>query len=161
MHDPESVSNLPFSSIFSTIGTKLPYQSPCLLVLLQSFFSVFYHVFLLLKDQVKTYIFHFPRCRLLSLSIYKLRQDPSWRRLLLSGHTHSQVLPTVWLLSFPGGSAGKESACSAGDLGSIPGLERSLGWKDPLEKGKATHFSILAWRIHGLQPIGSQKVGHD
>ena len=25
---------------------------------------------------------------------------------------------------------------------------RSLGWEDPLEKGKATHSSILAWRIH-------------
>ena len=24
---------------------------------------------------------------------------------------------------------------------------RSLGWEDPLEKGKATHFSIPAWRI--------------
>ena len=24
---------------------------------------------------------------------------------------------------------------------------RSLGWEDPLEKGKTTHFSILAWRI--------------
>ena len=24
---------------------------------------------------------------------------------------------------------------------------RSLGWKDPLEKGKATHSSILAWKI--------------
>ena len=24
---------------------------------------------------------------------------------------------------------------------------RSMGWKDPLEKGKATHSSILAWRI--------------
>ena len=23
----------------------------------------------------------------------------------------------------------------------------SLGWKDPLEKGKATHSSILAWKI--------------
>ena len=41
----------------------------------------------------------------------------------------------------PCGSAGKESACNAGDLGSIPGLGRSL------EKGKATHSSILAWRI--------------
>ena len=28
---------------------------------------------------------------------------------------------------FPGGSAGKESACNAGDLGSIPGLRRSPG----------------------------------
>ena len=26
-------------------------------------------------------------------------------------------------------------------------LVRSLGWEDPLEKGKATLFSILAWRI--------------
>ena len=31
------------------------------------------------------------------------------------------------LPAFPGGSAGKESACNAGDLGSIPGLERSPG----------------------------------
>ena len=37
----------------------------------------------------------------------------------------------------------------------------SLGWEDPLEKGKVAHFSILAWRIHGLQSTGSQKVGHD
>ena len=27
---------------------------------------------------------------------------------------------------------------------------RSLGWDNPLEKGKATHSSILAWRIHAL-----------
>ena len=27
---------------------------------------------------------------------------------------------------------------------------RSLGWEDPLEKGKATHSSILAWRVHGV-----------
>ena len=39
---------------------------------------------------------------------------------------------------------------------------QSLGWEDPLEKGMATHFSILAWRIlwteepGGLQSIGSQ-----
>ena len=39
------------------------------------------------------------------------------------------------------GSAGKEPTCNVGDLGSI------LGWEDPLEKGKATHSSILAWRI--------------
>ena len=29
-------------------------------------------------------------------------------------------------MGFPGGSGGKESACNAGDLGSIPGLGRSL-----------------------------------
>ena len=42
---------------------------------------------------------------------------------------------------FPGGSDGKESACSAGDMGSIPGSGR------PPEKGMATHSIILAWRI--------------
>ena len=39
------------------------------------------------------------------------------------------------------GSDGKESTCNAGDLSS------TLGWEDPLEKGMATHSSILAWRI--------------
>ena len=32
-----------------------------------------------------------------------------------------------WELGFPGGSAGKESACNAGDLGLIPGLGRYPG----------------------------------
>ena len=44
-------------------------------------------------------------------------------------------------MGFPSGSAGKESACNEGDLGSIPGLGR------PPEKGMATHSSLLAWRI--------------
>ena len=39
---------------------------------------------------------------------------------------------------------------------------QSLGWEDSLKKGKATHSSILAWRIPGtIQSMGSQKVGHD
>ena len=49
---------------------------------------------------------------------------------------------------FPGGSDGEESACSAGDLGSIPGQE------DPLEKGMATHSSILAWRMPWAEEPG-------
>ena len=36
-------------------------------------------------------------------------------------------LPTPVILGFSGGSAGKESACNVGDLGSIPGLGRSPG----------------------------------
>ena len=32
----------------------------------------------------------------------------------------------------------------------------SLGWEDPLEKGKATHSSILAWRIHGVAKSWAQ-----
>ena len=93
-----------------------------------------------------------------------------------------------WIFTgFPDSLVGKESACSAGDLGSIPGSGRSpgegigyplqyswaslmaqqvknlpatwetwvrsLGWEDLLEKGKATHCSILAWRL--------QIVGHN
>ena len=39
---------------------------------------------------------------------------------------------------------------------------RSLGREDPLEKGKATHSSILAWRIPGtIHSMGSQRAGHD
>ena len=40
----------------------------------------------------------------------------------------------------------------------------TLGWEDPLEKGMATHSSILAWKIlrtvepGGLQSMGSQRV---
>ena len=39
---------------------------------------------------------------------------------------------------------------------------RPLGWEDPLEKGKATHSSILAWRIPWtVYSMGSQRVGQD
>ena len=39
---------------------------------------------------------------------------------------------------------------------------QSLGWEDCVEKGKATHSSILAWRIPWtIYSIGSQSVGHD
>ena len=55
----------------------------------------------------------------------------------------------------------QESACSAGDQGSI------LGREDPLEKDMATHASTLAWRIPwteepgGLQSMGQQRAGRD
>ena len=45
---------------------------------------------------------------------------------------------------------------------------QSLGWEDLLEKGMATHFSILAWKNsvdrrawQAIQSMGSQRVGHD
>ena len=39
---------------------------------------------------------------------------------------------------------------------------QSLGWEDPLEKGKATHSSILSRRTPWIvQSMGSQRVGHD
>ena len=43
---------------------------------------------------------------------------------------------------------------------------QSLGWEDPMEKGMATHSSILAWKTPrseepgGLQFMGLQRVGH-
>ena len=43
---------------------------------------------------------------------------------------------------------------------------QSSGWEDPLEKGMATHSSILVWRIPcseepgGLQSMGSQTIRH-
>ena len=60
-------------------------------------------------------------------------------------------------LGFPGGSDSKEFTYNAGDPGGL----------DPLEKGMATHSSILAWRIPWteepgrLQSMGSQRVRHD
>ena len=39
---------------------------------------------------------------------------------------------------------------------------QSLGWEDPLEKRKATHSSVLAWRIpRTIQCMGSQRVGYN
>ena len=62
---------------------------------------------------------------------------------------------------FPGGSDGKESACSVGDLGSISGLGRS-----PRE-GNGNPPQYSAWKIpwteepDRLQSMGLQRVGHD
>ena len=61
-------------------------------------------------------------------------------------------LPTPVFLAFPCGSPGKESACNAGDLGSIPGMRRSPG----------EDSSILAQRIPWtVQSIGLQRVEHN
>ena len=57
---------------------------------------------------------------------------PSQVKMNAGSHRHQ---------GFPCGSDGRESACNVGDLGLIP------GWEDPLEKGTATHSSILAWKI--------------
>ena len=100
---------------------------------------------------------------------------------IVHGITKSQTQLSDFHLGFPERSVDKESACIAGDPGSIPGLGRSAGegighplqyswpslvaqlvknslaiqetwvqslvWEDPMETGKATRSSILAWRI--------------
>ena len=64
-------------------------------------------------------------------------------------------------LGFPCGSDGKESACSVGDLGSIPGSGRSP------EEGDGNPLQYSCQRIPrtedpgGLQSMGSPRVGHD
>ena len=61
-------------------------------------------------------------------------------------------------MGFPGDSDSKESACNAGDSGSIPELGRASG------EGNGNPLGILAWRISwteepgGLQSMGSQRV---
>ena len=65
---------------------------------------------------------------------------------------------TLKVQSFSGDSDSKEFT---GNPNSVPGLE------DPMEKGVATHPSLLAWsrpwieEPGGLQSMGSQRVGHD
>ena len=67
----------------------------------------------------------------------------------------TQVAQTV----YPGGSK------------NLPTIQetwvQALGWEDPLEKGIATFYSILAWKIpgteepDGLQSMDSQRVRHN
>ena len=67
-------------------------------------------------------------------------------------------LPAPVFLGFPCGSAGKESACHEGDLGSIPGLGRSLGEGKgyPLQYPGLENFMGYA-----MQSMESQRVEHD
>ena len=69
------------------------------------------------------------------------------------------------LRSFPGVPSGKEPTCQC-RRGRTCGFHRSVG-KTPCRRAQATHSSILAWTVlwteesHGLQSIGSQRVGHN
>ena len=66
-------------------------------------------------------------------------------------HWRRDGLPTPELLGFPCGSAGKESACSVGDLGLIPGMGRSPG------EGKG--YPLRPGELHGLySPWGHKEL---
>ena len=65
--------------------------------------------------------------------------------------TYALLLPTPVFLGFPGGSAGKESACNAGDLGLIPGLGKSPG------EGEQLPTPALWGEFHGLHSPGGCK----
>ena len=68
---------------------------------------------------------------------------------------------TQRVLLLPGGSDGKNLTAMQETR------VQALGQEDPLKKGMATHFSILAWEIPwtekpgGLQSMGSQRIGLD
>ena len=60
----------------------------------------------------------------------------------------------MFIFTVPSGSDRKESACNAGDAGSIPGSGRSPGERN------GNHSSILAWKIPGTdEPGGVQSRG--
>ena len=73
----------------------------------------------------------------------------------------THILHQVSDQGFPGGSAGKESACSAGDLGLIPELGRPFGGGH----GNPLQFlpgdSSRTEEPGRLQSMGSQRVKHD
>ena len=75
-------------------------------------------------------------------SVYKI----CWRR---------DGLPTSVFLGFPGGSAGKESACNAGDLGLIPGLGRF-----PWRRERPPTPVFWPGEFHGLYCPRGRRVGH-
>ena len=87
----------------------------------------------------------------------------SLRSIFLQPEKQRKQLWRIWECynQFPGGSDIKESACD------VEICIRSLGQDNPLEKGMATHSSILSWRIPQieqripfLQSMGSRRVGH-
>jgi len=70
-------------------------------------------------------------------------------------HWRRDGLPTPVFLGFPGGSAGKESACNAGDLSLIPGLGRSPG------EGKGYPLQYSGLENSMDYSMVSQQVRHD
>ena len=65
-----------------------------------------------------------------------------WNQISLGSNSS---LRRDYYILFPGGSDGEESACNAGDLGSISGSRRSLGE----ENGNPLQYSCLENHIHG------------
>ena len=79
--------------------------------------------------------------------------------------------PVVFLVNISQNHAFSEASLVAQMVKNLPAMwetwVQSLGWEDPLEKGMATHSSILVWRIPRmeepgrLQSMGLQRVRHN
>ena len=80
------------------------------------------------------------------------RRRPQFHSWVGKIHWRRNKLPTPAFLGFPVAQLVKD----------LPAMQKtwvqSLGWEDPLKKRKATHSSILAWRI---QPVWSQRDRHN
>ena len=87
---------------------------------------------------------------MLVLNIINSRRFNSWVRKLC---WRRDRLPTPVFLGLPGGSAGKESACITGELGSVPGLGRSPG------EGKG--YPLQYSGLENSKSTGLQRVRYD
>ena len=84
---------------------------------------------------------------------------------------HGVAKSRTRLSDFTSLHAPRQASLVAQTVKNLPAMQetwvRSLGWEDSLEKGVATHSSILAWRVPWteepgrLQSMGSQRVGHN
>ena len=81
-------------------------------------------------------------------------QETLVRLLLGEIHWRRDRLPTPVFLGFPCGSAGKESACNAGDLGLIPGLGRSAGEENGYPHQYSGLENSMDCIVHGVPKKG-------
>ena len=95
-------------------------------------------------------------------SVFDLQVQPSsalW--CLLPGHERGGHIESL-SPHFPYGRASLVAKLVRNPPATQETWVPSLGWGNSLEKGKATHSSILAWRIPWtVQSMGSQRVGQD
>ena len=73
------------------------------------------------------------------------------------------MLPTPVFLGFPGGSVGKKSTCSVGDLDLIPGLGRSPPWRSAWQPTPLFLPREFHWQrsLAGYSPWDCKGVEHD
>ena len=89
-------------------------------------------------------------------------QDSGGRGCLSWTTQNQRSRQLIWEVNkgqgFPGGSAGKESACNAEDLGSLLGLGRSPGGGNSYQLPCSGLENSMDWTV---QSMGSRRVGHD